>query len=467
MRTHSIAFAVLLAALPAQEPKRLTVHEWGTFTVLQNEQGEALPGVNINEESLPPFVHRLARDLAPDSHALAPLLSVGTHQRFASKGIPRSCPAARMRMETPILYFYPPKGVTNPFKLDVRVDFHRGWISEWYPNAKCDAPGFDAKGRPRNIDPSCNGSIVWNGLTIGSTKEPPKTDSKVWRAPRIPVPASVETEKGEAERYLFYRGIADLRAPLRVSRDADGVTLSVKANARDVTTKAPFRYPALWLADVRADGKVAFRNVPGFVAKHDSKLVHARMPGTFDAADYVPVRQSKMRQSMARALRTAGLYSDEAKAMLKTWEVSYFHSPGLRLFFVLPREWVDAVLPLTLSRKADTERVMIGRIELITPAQRKFVVQMSKIQKISSSSWFYKSIRKLPVKQQTPALSALRSGKTSLADLGITPPGDYAMYLKLGRFRDALILDENRRRPSTALTAFVRSYSLEYFHQPK
>ena len=44
-------------ALGADKP--LVVHEWGTFTVLQNELGQPLPGINVNEEALPPFVHRL------------------------------------------------------------------------------------------------------------------------------------------------------------------------------------------------------------------------------------------------------------------------------------------------------------------------------------------------------------------------------------------------------------------------
>jgi hypothetical protein len=66
-----LASLCLLVSLTAQDdgkPRSLTVHEWGTFTVLQDERGVALPGVNINEESLPRFVHRLSSELAPDSH---------------------------------------------------------------------------------------------------------------------------------------------------------------------------------------------------------------------------------------------------------------------------------------------------------------------------------------------------------------------------------------------------------------
>ncbi len=56
--------------------------------------------------------------------------------------------------------------------------------------------------------------------------------------------------------------------------------------------------------------------------------------------------------------------------MLKTWEESYFQSWGLRLFYVVPREWTDRHLPLRVSGEVEITRAMIGRIELVTPEQR-------------------------------------------------------------------------------------------------
>jgi hypothetical protein len=48
-----------------------------------------------------------------------------------------------MRMETPIIYVYPPDGKSNQ-QVDINVQFRGGWISEWYPNANVSAPGFEA-----------------------------------------------------------------------------------------------------------------------------------------------------------------------------------------------------------------------------------------------------------------------------------------------------------------------------------
>jgi len=48
---------------PATAGDRLIVHEWGTFTSLQNEQGNELPGINTDDEPVPQFVHNLNRFL--------------------------------------------------------------------------------------------------------------------------------------------------------------------------------------------------------------------------------------------------------------------------------------------------------------------------------------------------------------------------------------------------------------------
>jgi len=448
----SLFLALVCAApLAAQaDPKPLVVHEWGTFTVLQDETGDALPGVNINEESLPKFVHRLSPDLAPDSHELAPVLGLGTHRRFASKGIARSFPGARMRMETPILYFYPP--TSEPFEVDVRVDFHRGWISEWYPDAVSDAPGFSAK-KPR-LPADRSGSISWTGLRVGSNRPVPHTGSNVWLAPRIHAPATVATKAGQAERYLFYRGVADLPAPLRVIRDGDA--LCIEANGND---QRGFHYPVLWLADIRADGRIAFRELPAIDA--DAGDVLQRVPARFDGAAYR--KPGRLRESMSRALRSAGLFAAEAKAMLDTWQISYFQSPGLRLFFVLPRKWVDKILPLSLSRGASIERVMVGRIELITPEQRELARRIANLPEASKNDWFHKDLMALPAEKRNPTIAALTAGSMHLHDLDFEVPEDYRTYLAIGRFRDAIMLQEAKLRPTKTLTDFIANYQLRYF----
>ncbi len=68
-----------------------------------------------------------------------------------------------------------------------------------------------------------------------------------------------------------------------------------------------------------------------------------------------------------------GLYRDEAHAMLESWRDSWFEE-GSRLFYIVPRPFVESVLPLSIHPVPDQlARVFVGRIELVTPATESAV----------------------------------------------------------------------------------------------
>ena len=140
-----------------------------------------------------------------------------------------------------------------------------------------------------------------------------------------------------------------------------------------------------------------------------------------------------------------GLFADEADALLHTWERSYFQNPGQRLFFIIPQTWTDKVLPLKLSTPADVTRVMVGRIELETPAQRDLLNHMSQeaLPNLNDLKPATAAMTKLPERRpaKTAAYNALAGGhEGNLQDLGVTVPPIYADFLALGRFRTALLL---------------------------
>ena len=95
---------------------------------------------------------------------------------------------------------------------------------------------------------------------------------------------------------------------------------------------------------------------------------------TFRTDDYGPVK--KLREEMKTALIEDGLFADEAEALLSTWELSYFKSGGMRLFFLVPRAWTDHYLPLKVSVPSQMVRTMVGRIEIVTPRQRELLARM-------------------------------------------------------------------------------------------
>jgi len=68
-----------------------------------------------------------------------------------------------------------------------------------------------------------------------------------------------------------------------------------------------------------------------------------------------------------------GLYHDEARAMVETWRNSWFEE-GSRLLYIVPSAFVNEVLPLSIHPlPAQTVRVFVGRLELVTPATEKAV----------------------------------------------------------------------------------------------
>jgi hypothetical protein len=455
----------LLAALTALTAKPVTqrpvaddglvVHEWGTFTSLQDEQGQELSGINTDDEPVPKFVHNLNPFLLGK-----PLLS-SQHWIYRQKAVPRAHPYVTMRLETPVLYFYPPKSWNAGRPIDVSVQFRGGWLSEFYPKAQARAPGLEnGKFDFGELMPTTISSLTWRRLRIGTTGAGPTTDQHVWLAPRKVAASNVTNEEGESERYLFYRGVARQRAPLRAVTDRQTGQVTLYANFDDVlASNASAAIHALWLVHVREDGQCAFRELSALHVTGDATSPLTSSSYRFDSADYQPGGQARLTAAMHPRLMEDGLNADEATALLATWKRSYFDSPGLRLFYLVPRVWTDHYLPLTLSVDARVERVMVGRLELISDEQRAGLDRLSRAQ-IADGEW----IKQVP---KSPAYEQFLAGRSDFRDLGVKIPPDFQTYLDLGRFRNALVVHEEQVRPTPNLTKFIETYSLQLFRIPQ
>jgi hypothetical protein len=433
----------------------LIVHEWGTFTVLQDENGSPIGGINTDDEPLPPFVHNLSGASNGPSSPLPPVYF---------KGVTRNHPDVYTRLETPVIYFYPPGG--REMTVDVDVRFPAGWLTQFYPDAQVSADGrakSDFRFGPLTY--KSVGTLSWKGLRIGGRKEGPKTDMPAWLAPRqVPDAASVATPRGETERYLFYRGVGQIDAPLSVARSSDGASLHVRSRIGNAVQLRPgMRMGPLWLVDARADGTSAFREIESIDLSLGQEKVLATTAATFGEAEYSRDNLGRIRQRLREALTRDGLYADEAEGLLNTWEASYFRRPGLRMFFMVPREWTDVHLPLRVSTPAEVERAMVGRIELVTPRHRELLKKIS-AGPVSTPEWVQGAREQLGPREQDQYYredwyldtAANPTAQRLLASM----PQDYRAYLELGRFRNALLLDEAKRRPTPELTTFIDRYEL-------
>jgi hypothetical protein len=211
--------------------------------------------------------------------------------------------------------------------------------------------------------------------------------------------------------------------------------------------------------DVRKDGAVAFREVPKVVLSGKEDRSIATFAGEFRSDEYSKDNLAELRGSMKAALIADGLFPDEAEAMLNTWELGYFKSPGLRLFFLLPQAWTDAVLPLEVSAEADVVRTMVGRIELVSPEHRRLLKQLSQ----ASPSLEWTRDLHSRISEGGASYQQLWEGRVRFADLNVEMPADYRDYLALGRFRNALVLDAMEQNRDAGLKQFAQAYRLDYY----
>lgn len=311
LKNAFIALWLSCAAQAVASHDLAAVHEWGTFTSVAGEDGSAMSWEPLSGPSdLPCFVHRL------DQRNL----------KVAEYGT--------VRMETPVLYFYPLK----PLTVSVHVDFPNGRITEWYPQAT-------------SIQPVTHrtGWIEWKDVHVGKISAPlPKLgDASHYYAARATDAWNLRTER-ENEKLLFYRGIADFGVDLKALVSKDGVSIH-NDGAETI--------PEVILFENRA-GKIGYQILRGL--REPTTVSLPPLTGSVDT----------LRDLLEEDLTEMGLYRKEAHAMIQTWRDSWFEE-GLRVFYILPRSKVDALLPISIHPSAQQlVRVFVGRVELLSPPMR-------------------------------------------------------------------------------------------------
>jgi len=325
-----------MASIYAAQTPAVVVHEWGTFTTVADDAGQAINWTPLGGPTdLPCFVEHYKNKVFKTG--FNPEAEVPIEYETA-----RSALVGKVRMETPVLYFYSPADAT----VSVRVRFPQGLITEWYPTAVAN----QANVVPSLLsDPSVVGGVDWPSVRItpnGNSAFPAGAGTSHYYAARQ-TDASPIWVNGQNEKFLFYRGVASFPVPISAALGSDG--------AVQVTNLGTDPIPAVILFDNRA-GIVRYRF-------HGALKSSARLEPPTATADV-----ASLRAVLVRVLKDAGLYEKEAEAMVATWRDSWFEE-GTRVFYVLPSRAVDAVLPLTITpAPAAIARAFVGRMELITPA---------------------------------------------------------------------------------------------------
>ena len=325
---------------PAQSANAgVTVHEWGTFTTVAGPSGHAIDWLPLSGPAdLPCFVHHYRND---------PRIKLGRETRPLDYEQARSNLWGRVRMETPVLYFYAPRKTS----VRVRVEFPRGLMTEWYPEASV-SQGIVTRASLR--DAAQVSAIEWPQVTIApGSKRSFRIDvaESHYYAARA-TDAAPLLVNGQAEKFLFYRGVADFDVAITAEVLPDGAVRIRNTGSEEI--------PAIILFENR-NGALGYRALGAL----RTEVAAARPSLDGDLM--------QLRQELERLLVNAGLYPKEAAAMVDTWRDAWFEE-GVRVFYILPRRTADAVLPLTIApAPAQVARVFVGRMDVITPAAQQAV----------------------------------------------------------------------------------------------
>jgi hypothetical protein len=380
------------------------LHEWGTFTTVSGSDGRLLTGLHVEEEHLPSFVYshlgmepraqgqygylnlQLMNKGAQNKHQISVFQDKKKiiHPMIMFKGIPvAQLKNVTVKMETPVIYFY---GDDTP-KVNVKVGFNGGTISQWYPDRKSgDTPNKFLKGKnklsdqlqkmigdremvslsqPIDFSKLYQGAIEWDvEILPKSAADPAFTfkpdENNTWIYPRVPE-ANMIKVGDEFEDFLFYRGIGNFELPATFSVDSSE-TLNVTNNSKEAI---PFAF--------------AFENIAGkFRYKTIGKIATGEVAKVTEKEWVTPsktqAQQVEVFQQMRKGLIAQGLTTDEANGMIKTWWKSYFNKPGLRVFWVVTQTDLERILPLAVDpAPANQIRVLVGRADIMRP---KFEQQM-------------------------------------------------------------------------------------------
>ncbi|MEO6098412.1 MAG: hypothetical protein ABIW76_23175 [Fibrobacteria bacterium] len=347
-RLAGLALALIAVAGPLQATalagNALEVHEWGTFTTLNSSAGMPLGGLYVDATRLPAFVNGL------------PYFNYDAAKGWASLEKLRG---VTVKMETPVLYFYS----QTEMAVDVKVGFQGGTISQWYPSChECETDpttaSVDFAAAPYRGHIGWKATVLAPGTVLPYTTAASGLETPEWTAPRNTESNLIKGEKGEIEKFLFYRGLGNFPATVDIRFRPDGQLAVKNLGSDDIASLMVYErsYGPMYVSDAATIWYNGSMKAGGEIVLKRDKASTEYGQG-FAAMETFRVE-----------LQKAGLTNSESRALLNTWYNGYFIEGGIKAFWIVPRAQVDRILPLTIvPEPGKLERVIVGRSEILTP----------------------------------------------------------------------------------------------------
>ena len=354
-----ISVLVLILLLSFQSEAKLVVHEWGTFTSLVGSNGNAQEGMYQEDEILPSFVHNFG-DGIKDQQRSKQLSYVRLVPPLDPVPPPR-CPGApkipcvllygqsiTQKMETPVVYFY----ADQPQKVNFDVSFPGGIISQSYPAASYSIPDAIPGVELKNGFAHYEVNILKNSL-----ETPPHVDlTNIYSHARNTKSDLIQIGS-EIEKFIFYRGLGKFQTKLLTTSNHGDLS---------ITNVSKDKIPAIFL--IYTDGEKYGDLIDlGTINSQNKIILDVQKINRLMTTKKIHKKFLKnSREIMLNSLVKAGLFIDEAKSMINTWENGYFKTPGLRVLYILNHSEVEEILPAQITPQPEAfNRAFVGRIEIL------------------------------------------------------------------------------------------------------
>jgi hypothetical protein len=361
-------------------PPALEVHEWGTFTVLEGSDGQVIEWYQAPDKlvDLPSFVG----------------LASGFRIAGKSGTVRWGGRMDTIRMETPVLYFYP----QDPMDVTVRASFPMGRITEVFPPALASTPAETTwhgtllppdsperskipvatgpKGRHYGAARKVPGAWLFRNTPLPAVPPEQTTsttpdsraleDTKLVALPPAanpdPNPAAAKPTIEPIDHFIFYRGAGNRGSFELTAVQGEG------PDTFTLTNRSRATIPKLFALRV-SEGQTAWLSLDQLTAVEyqEGKLLN-QQTFTFPAPAGPAIEvAAELRRAMIDSLHAQGLTPEEAAAMVATWDDLWFTDPGTRILAVLPQTFADDMVPLTITpTPTSMVRVFVARVEIIT-----------------------------------------------------------------------------------------------------
>jgi hypothetical protein len=326
---------------PNEPLQGFLIHEWGVWRIHDDmELANADRRTQWNE--LPDFVYG----------------------QTTTRDFPRHWEARATFVYKPVLFLHAPSALT----VDVRVDFPTGVPAVWWPATA--NPAY-VGGELSVVPKKPVRSLEWKVFL----KQPLRLEQGVPEYHKLPkrhwmqtlrevkcddvfVSVGEHNRTFEREKFIYYDGLLPRMSALTIQIDKDKVSLK---------NQEKFTVFDVWVIDNRDAAKSRVGRLPRLEA------------GTGQDVECSALVAEEAAKTLTAQLNAAGLNEDEAAALTRIWTGDFFASAGLSLFYRLPQEQYDRLLPLTV--KPGPEKIVrVGLVQQI-PFDNELADRIAKLVK--------------------------------------------------------------------------------------